>query len=109
MGNVDLDKARAARAETNGNSPTVTFGGTTFDLPSEFPFVIVELVRELRRDDNDGIRVSEIIGDISRALFRDRYKEFLNLGPSMLDIQALLDGVTPEYGLTQGESPASES
>lgn len=109
-GTVDLDAARAARAEANGERPTVTFGGKTYELPIEMPFAIVESVGELQKaqDDQDGIAVAGILANIAQSMFGDRYQEFLAAGPSMTDMQSLLENVAGLYGLTPGESPASE-
>lgn len=109
-GQVDLDAARVARAEANGKSPTIMFGGKTFDLPPEMPFAIVESVGELTKaqEDGDGFATAALLSQIARSLFRDRYQEFLDIGPSMTDMQTLLENVAGLYGLNTGESPASE-
>lgn len=111
MSTVDLDVARIARAEKRGESPTVKFRGETFELPDELPFEIVDGIGQLgtAQKGNDGARAAEIVADIARSLFCDRYEEFLKLGPSMADVAALLDGVVAAYGTSLGESEASES
>lgn len=109
-GQVDLDAARAARAEQNGERPTVIFGGKTFELPVEMPFTIVESVNEMQAasESGDGYTISRKLNEIASDLFGDRYKEFLEQHPSMPDMQALLENIAPLYGLNQGESSASE-
>lgn len=110
MTSVDLDTARAARAEAIGEAPTVKFGGLVFELPPEMPFAIVESIRDLSKaqEESDGLAVAGVLSDIAQALFRSRYQEFLDLGPSMTDMQALLENVSGLYGMNAGESPASE-
>jgi hypothetical protein len=110
MGEFDLDAVRAARAEANGVAPTVKFGDKVFELPVEMPFTIVESVNEMQaaQETGDGYKITRMLTAIAEDLFGDRYKEFLELRPSMLDMQALLENVAPMYGLTTGESQASE-
>ena len=113
--NVNLDAARAARSEAQGEHPTVTLGGQVFELPVELPFAVVEMVGELAGaaattdDPNAGAEAATIIGRIARALFGTRYQDFIDLGPSLADINAVLEGIAPLYGLGLGESQASES
>lgn len=110
-GQVDLDAARAARAEQNGEHPTVKFGDQIFELPTEMPFTIVESVNEMQaaQAESDGFRISKMLTVIAQDLFGDHYTEFLDKHPSMLDMQLLLENIAPLYGLNQGESQASES
>ena len=107
---VDLDAARAARAEANGEAPTVKFGGLVFALPTEMPYTIVESVNAMQaaQEGGDGYGITKQLTAIAMDLFGDRYQEFLGLHPSMLDMQVLLENVAPLYGLTPGESAASE-
>ena len=110
-GQYDLDAARAARAEQNGEHPTIKFGGVIFELPFEMPFSIVESVGEMQaaQESSDGYKVSQMLNAVAQDLFGDRYEEFLSFQPSMLDMQSLLENIAPLYGLTTGESSASES
>lgn len=109
-GQLDLDAARAARAEANGERPTVKFGGQIFELPVEMPFGIVESVNamQLAQETGDGYEVTKSLAAIAKDLFGDKYEAFLAFHPSMLDMQALLENIAPIYGLNQGESSASE-
>jgi hypothetical protein len=110
MAEFDLDAARAARAEANGEAPTVKFGGVVFVLPVEMPYQIVESVNAMQAasEKGDGYTVTQMLSAIAKDLFGDRFEEFLSFHPSMLDMQALLENVAPMYGLTAGESQASE-
>lgn len=109
---IDLDAMRAARMEAQGEEvPSVVFNGTTFDLPAELPFAVVEATVRLQRasETDDNAAAAEVVSDVAKALFGERFKEFLDMKPSMNDVTALLEGVAPAYGTSSGESPASES
>lgn len=94
---IDLDAARRARAETNGEPIEIEFGGERFELPPEAPW---EMVRASMHGDSDGALVA--------LLGSDAYDRLLALRPSFKDIEALMDQVTKEYGLAeQGEVPAA--
>lgn len=109
METIDLDKLAAARREGKNETPTVVFRGAEFALPVEMPFAVVEAVGRMQaaEDEENGGNV-EAMSDLARALFGDRYREFLDLGPSVQDITALLTAIAPAYGVESGESPASE-
>lgn len=109
-GEFDLDAARAARAEQNGEHPTVKFGGKVFTLPVEMPYTIVESINEMNAAQiaGDGYTVTLKLSAIAKDLFGEQYQEFLEFRPSMLDMSALLENVAPLYGLSAGESQASE-
>jgi hypothetical protein len=110
---IDLNALRAARREASGEGPIVEFGdpAVEFTMPTELPFVVVEAVGRLNEagdDDEAQNRVaSGMLGDIARALFGERYKEFLGLRPSAQDVVALIGAVAEAYGTSEGESSAS--
>jgi hypothetical protein len=97
---IDLDAARKARAETNGEPIEISFGGESFELPPEAPW---EMVRASMRGDSDGA--------LEALLGPGGYERLRTLSPSFKDIEALMDEVTKEYGLgeAQGEPAASDS
>lgn len=96
MSELDLDAARAARAEARGEPPTVTIGGETFTLPAELPMRYVWTLVE--GDDMDALKV----------LFDGQLDRFIAADPTREDILALVAGVPKLYGLgSPGESPAS--
>jgi hypothetical protein len=96
MGDLDLDAARAARAEARGEPPTVTLGGETFTLPPEMPLRYVWTLVD--GDDMAALRV----------LFNGQLDRFLATEPTREDILTLIAGVPALYGLVSpGESPAS--
>jgi len=96
MADLDLDAARAARAEARGEPPTITIGGETFTLPVELPMRYVWTLVD--GDDIDALKV----------LFDSQIDRFLATDPTREDILALVAGVPKLYGLgTPGESSAS--
>lgn len=98
MGHLDLDAARAARAESRGEDRTFTFGGEEFTLPPEMPFEAAEalLGQDLRKT--------------MTALVNGQADAFFALSPSVDDLAALVEWIAAEYtGRTPGESPASRS
>ena len=96
MAELNLDAARAARAETRGEAPTVTIGGETFTLPAELPIRYVWTL--IDGDDMDALKV----------LFNGQLDRFLATEPTREDILALVAGVPSLYGLkSPGESSAS--
>jgi len=99
---IDLDKIGAARREAQEERPMIRFSGKDFQLPAEMPFAVIEAIGRLQpgEDGNvDNAKLSESIADIARSLFGKRYREFLDLGPSVEDMSALLEHIAPAYGL----------
>lgn len=94
---LDLDAARAARAETRGDPPTVTIGGETFVLPAELPMGYVWTLVD-GGEDLDALKI----------LFDGQLDRFVATGPTREDILALIRGVPGLYGLGPGESVASD-
>lgn len=96
MPDIDLDAARAARAEAHGEPKTLLFGGETFILPVECPFTFVEALNA----GEDRLSVM--------ALFREDTERFMALEPTFDDMKALIEGVAETYGLrTPGNSSTS--
>lgn len=106
MPTIDLDAARAARAEksTDTETPTVAYAGKVFDLPRELPFGVFLRMAELAVDPEKAL---DSMADFVRSLFGDRAQEFLDLGPSMDDLLALMDGLSEGYGVDAGKASAS--
>ena len=107
---IDLDALAAARREAAGEAPVVRFRGREFEMPAELPFTIVEAVGKINSAEDEktkNARTAEMLGDVARSLFGDRYQEFIDLRPSTNDIGVLLEKVTDEYGTSVGESSAS--
>lgn len=96
---LNLDAARAARAEVAGEPPVIVFGGERFTLPRELPadFALRAAAGDLQ--------------DALSALFDDddaTRERFWALKPSLNDVLALVEGIGGLYGFDGlGESSAS--
>lgn len=96
MARIDLDAARAARAEKQ-EQHSIVFGGEEFALPPEAPF---EFAFKLIESDFRGA-LRELLGEQTDAFFSHH--------PTMADITELVDGAGRMYGFDgSGESEASE-
>lgn len=93
---IDLDAARAARAELAGPAPTVKFGGKILTLPVEMPLDFALLA------------AAEKFRDAIGALLGDQADVFFGMAPSIQDVFALIEMASSVYGLSVGESEASD-
>lgn len=93
---ADLDAARAARLEAEGDPKTFVFGGREFTLPVECPVEVGDLW--VKKEVLDGFRV--LLGDQAEA--------FVALRPTNQDLDVLLPAIVKAYGFKDaGESSAS--
>lgn len=108
---IDLDAAKAARREQNGTNPQLTYGGKTWDLPLELPLDTVIAISELEQaiEGETGNSAAEKFRLVAESLLGDNSAEFLAFKPSVQDIGVLIGGLVEEYGLTPGESEASQA
>jgi hypothetical protein len=88
---IDLDVARAARAETAGQPVVLKINGQQIALPSEVP-------ADFALFSADG-RLREAV----EALFGDQAEAFFGAKPSIDDLNELIDQITSVYGIDQGE------
>lgn len=86
---LDLDAARAARQEANGEVPIVRFGGREFTLPVEMPWTVAEAAAG-----GDGASALRAV----RLLLGDQWVEFEALNPSVADVLEIIQGVAAIYG-----------
>lgn len=116
---IDLDAARAARAEAKRQKaeetgeefelPHVILGGERYDLAAELPvgaltaFGALFAVAAGDEDDEDGTRVNlEALGsleDAASSLFGDTWPKLKGHGLSFEDLEVLLDGALGAYGI----------
>jgi hypothetical protein len=97
MGVLDLDAARAARAEASGERHTFIFKEVTFELPVEVPADFAFFLLESKPRE----ALQALIGD-------ERFEEFWALRPSVADLTELAGGVARLYSFgDMGESVAS--
>lgn len=97
MATIDLDAARAARAEAQGEENTVLLGGDTFTLPLELPIELGDFL------------VSGRVGAFIEALLgEEQWTKFASHKPTLNDLKVLAEQLAPLYGFeSPGESPAS--
>lgn len=91
---IDLDAARAARAEAEQEAPVIRFGGKDFTLPVELPWAVVEAASS--QDTNS------IIGSV-KSLLGEQWSEFDKLGVSVEDMKTLIESIAGVYATDQGE------
>lgn len=119
---IDLDAARAARAEKLGPAPVVRFLGREWPLPAEIPAIAIHAIGELVTMDVDPDHLEELdpktmvlFGQAIESLFGGQWgplnKAARKAGTplSLQDEAVLLEGAMAAYGLDMGESRASGS
>lgn len=108
------DKGAAARAEkeTDSKPKVISFRGVELTLPDQLLASV--LLRAVRLRDNDlqgSIRMLEsVIGSEQLDLVLDKLdadKVMIDDEDGMTEVGTLLNNALHEYGLTGGESPAS--
>lgn len=108
MAKIDLDAARAARAEAlqDRETPQAVFRGQTFDLPLELPFGVFLRLAEVREDPAESLPVMR---SILQSIFGEQTDRFLELGPSFDDMVALVGALVDSYEVEAPESSAPPS
>jgi hypothetical protein len=104
MTTIDLDKAKAARAEATGERHTFTWQGDTYTLPPELPVEFLEATGAMARGNPPDIMA------MARSLFADEptWEKFRAGDPTANDVVELLNVVGQLYGFgSLGESLAS--
>ena len=81
---INLDAARASRAEAAGEPVVVVFGGIEYELPVELPI-------------EAAVAASDPMAFL-RVMFGERHEEFLAARPSMQDVVTLAEGIAKAYG-----------
>lgn len=100
---IDLDAARAARAEKVGEAPVVVLEGVEYVLPRELPMEAVLVVAEdLTKPNPKTVRAA------MEAIFGDHWPT-LRPKLSVADSMLVLTGVLELYGTDLPESAASAS
>jgi hypothetical protein len=100
---IDLDAARAARAEKVGPPPVVVLEGVEYELPRELPMEAVLVVAEdLKKPNPKTVRTA------MEALFGEHWPT-LRPKLSVSDTMLLLTGILDLYGTDLPEREASAS
>lgn len=91
---IDLDAARAARAEVAKENPVIKFAGENWALPPELPWAIAEAA---------GAATAEAAIAAVRSLLGDRWDAFLACGPTIDDMRILLENIAALYAVDPGK------
>lgn len=86
---IDLDAARLARAEAQGEAPVIRFAGKDWQLPVELPWEIAEAAAS-------GDATAALKG--IATLLGDRWDEFKSHQPTLADIVVIVQHVGELYG-----------
>lgn len=105
---IDLDAAKAARKEAlkDAETPTVVFGGESFDLPFEMPFGVFMRLGEMKNDPDKAMENMRWLVD---TLFEAQADDFLKQNPSFDDVLYLVDALFDSYEVDLPEASASPS
>lgn len=95
MGTIDLDAARKARVEVEGDRHFV-FKGERFTLPDELPYEVLGPIGALVENEQDLIALRDTMVAI---LGKEAHGRFAELSPSIGDLNELVRGLFVEYGL----------
>lgn len=104
---IDLDAARAARAEKSGERRTFKLLGKTYELPLELPMEAILTVAEGLLGNMDKASKPEAVRLALKAILGENYEEVRTL-ISTQDAMVLLTGVLELYGTSLPEARASE-
>ena len=95
----DLDAAKAARREAEGEPAVVIFGGTKYELPPAPPLSVLAALGHVQ------LNRFHYFDDVIAGMFgRDNVSDVLEAGFDMDDFADLFARV---YGMDVGEAPAS--
>lgn len=98
---IDLDAARAARAEKRGPAPVVVLDGKEYELPPELPGHVVTAFGMAMKGEVDSLEAAV------RDLFGEHYEEISKARLSFDDQMVLLEGALAAYDFELPESSAS--
>jgi len=108
---INLDKAKAARREAKEEQPSIIYGDRTWELPVELPLetavVIANLQAAMNKEEGEAAPLFRQV--ITSLLGDTEGNKFMELQPSIQDVSALIMGLVDEYGMTPGESEASQT
>lgn len=90
---IDLDAARAARAEAQLDAPIVKFNGKKYKLPVELPWSIVEAATS-----QDGAQIIAAV----KTLLGEQWDDFQSANISVADMQVLIENISKLYAVEPG-------
>mgnify|MGYP007071595981 FL=1 len=90
---IDLDAARAARAEVDTSpAPVIRLGGKDWQLPKELPADFAMLAA-----------MGDLVGAMKALIGDEAFPEFWAIGLSMNDLETIADQAHVLYGLEPGK------
>lgn len=95
MGEINLDEARAARAEKL-ESQSFVFKGETFELPPELPYEALGPIGLLVDNERNLLALRQAM---IALLGEEGHARFEALGPAIADMNVLVGGIFESYGL----------
>jgi hypothetical protein len=95
MTEINLDEARAARAEKL-DEQAFTFKGERFELPAELPYSVLGPIGALVENEQNLLALR---GTMVELLGEEGHARFEALGPSIADLNVLVEGIFKGYGL----------
>lgn len=104
---IDLNAARAARAEARGDeSSVIVIGDNEYPLPPEMPVSLLEAFGRAQSGDASGFTDGVIALLGSEEIYRTLLDEHVL---TMEDLLEVMEGAMAAYGVTPGESKGSSS
>jgi hypothetical protein len=100
------DKAGAARSEANGKPKHLKFRGLNLELPAELPETLVYDIVALRHAGDNPMPAFDILYSI---VGQEQFFEIRNKIGITDDLSELFTKLFAKYGMTLGESSASQS
>lgn len=85
---IDLDAAKAARAEAENETPVIRFSGKDWNLPTELPWALAEAATS-----GDP---AAAIGAV-KSLLGNQWAAFAAYGPTIEDMRVLLESSVAVY------------
>jgi hypothetical protein len=95
MTDINLDEARAARAEKL-DERSFTFKGERFELPAELPYAALGPLGHLVENEMDLLAIR---ATMVALLGEETHDRFERLGPSITDLNELVAGIFRDYDL----------
>jgi hypothetical protein len=90
---IDLDAARAARAEAQLDAPVVRFNGKDYTLPVELPWSIVEAATS-----QDSVKIIAAV----KTLLGEQWNDFQEANVSVADMTVLIESISQLYAVEPG-------
>jgi hypothetical protein len=90
---IDLDAAKAARAEAKQEAPVIKFNGAEYTLPIELPWRVVEAASS-----SDTVQIINAV----KSLLGDQWEDFEKNNISAADMLLLIENIAKIYAVEPG-------